>query len=71
MTIGDLWLGNSRSKIKDDASVLEKVTCNLFLGRNVTSYLKFVFYSKCNVSGTVTSYGYFKCNETVTSYFKK
>jgi hypothetical protein len=22
-------------KIKDDASVLEKVTCNLFLGRNV------------------------------------
>ncbi len=42
MTIGDLWLGNSRSKIKDDASVLEKVTCNLFLGRNVTSYLKSV-----------------------------
>jgi hypothetical protein len=38
MTIGDLWLGNSRSKI----SVLEKVTCNLFLGRNVKSYLKSV-----------------------------
>ncbi len=41
MTIGDLWLGNSRSKIKDDASDLEKVTCNLFLGRNITNYLKF------------------------------
>ncbi len=40
MTYGDLWLGNSWSKIKDDASVLEKVTYNLFLGRNVTSYLK-------------------------------
>jgi hypothetical protein len=34
MTTGDLWLGNSQSKIKNDASVLEKVTCNLFLGRN-------------------------------------
>jgi hypothetical protein len=42
MTIGDLWLGNSRSNIKDDASVLEKVTFNLFLGINVTSYLKSV-----------------------------
>ncbi len=39
MTIGDLRLGNSRSKIKDDVSVLEKVTCNLFLGRNVMGYL--------------------------------
>ncbi len=38
LTIGDLWLG----KNKEDASVLEKVTCNLFLGRNVTSYLKSV-----------------------------
>jgi hypothetical protein len=46
MTIGDLWLDNSRSKIKDDASVLEKVTCNLFLGRNVTSYLKSVTHFK-------------------------
>jgi hypothetical protein len=42
MTIDDLWPGNSQSKIKDDASVLEKVTCNLFLGRNVASYLKSV-----------------------------
>jgi hypothetical protein len=42
MAIGNLWLGNSRSEIKDDASVLEKVTCNLFLERNVTSYLKSV-----------------------------
>jgi hypothetical protein len=39
---GDLRLGNSRSKIKEDVSVLEKVTCNLFLGRKVTSYLKSV-----------------------------
>jgi hypothetical protein len=31
-----------RSKINDDANVLKKVTCNLFLGRNVTSYLKSV-----------------------------
>jgi hypothetical protein len=62
MTIGDLRLGNSRSKIKDDVSVLEKVTCNLFLGRNVTSYL---------ISVTVTSYCYFESNETVTSYLKK
>jgi hypothetical protein len=60
MTIGDLWLGNNRSKIKDDASVLEKVTCNLFLGRNVT-----------NSSVTVTSYSYFESNKTVTSYLKK
>jgi hypothetical protein len=37
MTIGDLWLGNSGSKIKDDASVLEQV-CNLSL----------VFRKKCN-----------------------
>jgi hypothetical protein len=42
MTVGDLWLGNSQSKIKDDARVFEKVTCNLILGRNVTSYLKSV-----------------------------
>ncbi len=35
MAIGNLWLGNSWSEIKDDASFLEKVTCNLFLGRNV------------------------------------
>jgi hypothetical protein len=42
MAIGNLWLGNSRSEIKDDASVPEKVTCNLFLGRNVTSYFKSV-----------------------------
>jgi hypothetical protein len=30
MTIGDLWLGNSLSKIKDDVSVLEKVTLTCF-----------------------------------------
>jgi hypothetical protein len=71
MTIGDLWLGNSRSKIKDDVNVLEKVTCNLFFGRNVTSYLKSVTTFKCNGSVTVTSYSYFECNETVTSYLKK
>jgi hypothetical protein len=71
MTIGDLWLGNSRSKMKGDASVLEKVTCNLFLGRNVTSYLKAVTTFKCNGSVTVTSYCYFESNETVTSYLKK
>ncbi len=44
MTIGDLWLGNSGSKIQDDASVLEKVTYDLFLGRNVTSYLESVIH---------------------------
>jgi hypothetical protein len=71
MTIGDLLLGNSGAKIKDDASVLEKVTCNLFLGRNVTSYLKSVPTFKCNGSVTVTSYCYFESNETVTSYLKK
>ncbi len=42
MTIGDLLLGDSRPKNKDDANVLEKVTCNMFLGRNVKSYLKSV-----------------------------
>jgi hypothetical protein len=47
MSIGDLWLGNRRSKIKDDVSVLKKVTCNLFLGRNVTSYIR---YSLLNVT---------------------
>ncbi len=71
MTIGDLWLGNSRLKIKVDVYVLEKVTCNLFLGRNVTSYLKSVTHFKCNGSVTVTSYCYFESNETVTSYLKK
>ncbi len=71
MTLGDLWLGNSRKKIKDDVSVLEKVTCNLFLGRNVTSYLKSVTTFKCNGFVTVTSYCYFESNETVTSYLKK
>ncbi len=30
MTIGDLWLGNSQSKIKEDASVLEKVLVTCF-----------------------------------------
>ncbi len=72
MTIGYLCLGYSRSKIKDDASVLEKVTCNLFLGRN---YLKVTWNPlptfKCNGSVTVTSYCYFESNETVTSYLKK
>ncbi len=71
MAIGNLWLGNSRSEIKDDASVLEKVTCNLFLGRNVTSSFKSVTHFKCNGSVTVTSYYYFENNETVTSYLKK
>ncbi len=73
MAIGNLWLGNSWSEIKDDASVLEKVTCNLFLGRNVTSYLKSATHFKCNGSVTVTgtSYYYFESNETVTSYLKK
>jgi hypothetical protein len=40
--------------MRDDASVLEKVTCNLFLGRNVTSCLKSVTTFKCNSSVTVT-----------------
>ncbi len=71
MTISDLWQGNSWSKIKDDARVLEKVTCNLFLGRNVASYLKSVTNFKCNGSVTVTSYCYFESNETITSYLKK
>jgi hypothetical protein len=65
MAIGNLWLGNSRSEIKDDASVLEKVTCNLFLGRHPLPIFK------CNGSVTVTSYYYFESNETVTSYLKK
>jgi hypothetical protein len=71
MTIGDLWLGNSGSKIKDDASVLEKVTCNLFLGRNVRVTWNPLLTFKCNGSVTFTIYCYFESNETVTSYLKK
>ncbi len=40
MTIGDLWLANSLSKIKDDASVLKKVTCNLFLEKKCNELLE-------------------------------
>ncbi len=71
MAIGDLLLGNSRSKIKDDDSVLEKVTCNLFLGRMLRVTWNPLPTFKCNGSVTVTSYWYFESNETVTSYLKK
>jgi hypothetical protein len=49
MTIGDLWLGNSESKIKDDASVPEKVTCNLFLGKKCNELLE-IRYPLLNVT---------------------
>ncbi len=48
MTIGDLWLGNSESKIKDDA-ILEKVTCNLFLGKKCNELLE-IRYPLLNVT---------------------
>jgi hypothetical protein len=40
MTLSELSLGNSRSKIKDDVRVLEKVTSNLFLRKKCNELLE-------------------------------